>query len=439
MGISTDKGGTRRVTFTLSEGKRGVIRLGAVSMKTAREVDAKVRAIVASKRWGTPLDSSVEAWLCDLEEDIYAKIVTAGLVKPRRARERVTVGGLLDAFQDAHEGARTSALDRADRTLREHFGETRDASAITEGEAEDWRVMLVEHEYASATIARTVKYARQVWKWGTRRALVTRNPFAELRAGSMTNPERQAFVTRETVAKVSEALPDDDWRLLLALSRFGGVRVPSEGLALRWADVNWEHNRLWVRSPKTAHHEGKGGRWLPLFPELVPHLRAAFERAEDGAVMVFEGKAWREGFNPHTTLKRAVKRAGVDRWPRLWHSLRGSRQTELATRFPLHCVCGWLGNSPTVAHSHYLSITDADFERAISTSTDPDTKSGTLAARNPTRREHASARAEGEKSTQLPEGAALEAVGANSCENGRTSNMGPEGLEPSLPFPGSGF
>jgi hypothetical protein len=68
--------------------------------------------------------------------------------------------------------------------------------------------------------------------------------------------------------------------LLVALSRYGGLRCPSEHLALTWADVDWERQRFLVRSSKT------GERWVPLFPELLPHLEAAFDRAEPGAVYV---------------------------------------------------------------------------------------------------------------------------------------------------------
>ena len=54
------------------------------------------------------------------------------------------------------------------------------------------------------------------------------------------NKAREFFVTHEMPTKVLEACPDAEWRLLFALSRFAGLRCPSEHLALRWADINWE-------------------------------------------------------------------------------------------------------------------------------------------------------------------------------------------------------
>jgi hypothetical protein len=51
-------------------------------------------------------------------------------------------------------------------------------------------------------------------------------------------------------------------------------------------------------------------------------------------------------------------------WPRLWHNLRASAQTDLANLFPAHVVCKWLGNTAAIAANHYLQVTDAHFDLA---------------------------------------------------------------------------
>jgi len=65
-----------------------------------------------------------------------------------------------------------------------------------------------------------------------------------------------------------------------------------------------------------------------------------------------------------TEMLRLLRRAGVSSWPRLFHSMRASRQTELQREFPLHVVCSWLGNSPRIAQQSYLLVTEDDFARA---------------------------------------------------------------------------
>jgi hypothetical protein len=151
---------------------------------------------------------------------------------------------------------------------------------------------------------------------------------------------------------------------LFALSRYAGLRCPSEHLALRWADIDWERNRMHVRSPKTEHHEGHEARTVPIFPELRPYLDDAFAVAVEGAEFVIT--RWRSADkNLRTHLLRIIGRAGVAPWPKLWNNLRATRETELEESFPSHVVCAWLGNSRKVAREHYLQVTETHFSKAV--------------------------------------------------------------------------
>ena len=35
------------------------------------------------------------------------------------------------------------------------------------------------------------------------------------------------------------------------------------------------------------------------------------------------------------------------------------------SQFPMHVVCEWIGNDPHVAMRHYLTATEADFQKAV--------------------------------------------------------------------------
>jgi hypothetical protein len=118
-----------------------------------------------------------------------------------------------------------------------------------------------------------------------------------------------------------------------------------------------------VSSPKTEGHEGHGGRWVPLFPELRPYFEAAFEEAPEGAVYVIS--SYRDpAKNLRTRMVKIIKRAGRTPWPKLFHNLRASPETELAAEYPIHVVCAWIGNSALITKKHYLQVTDDYFERA---------------------------------------------------------------------------
>ncbi|MGA2797133.1 MAG: site-specific integrase [Thermoguttaceae bacterium] len=175
------------------------------------------------------------------------------------------------------------------------------------------------------------------------------NPFADMKGcGVRENRSRQYFVTGEEAQKVLDSCPDAQWRLLFALSRFGGLRVPSEPLALRWGDVDWENGRITVHSPKTEHHEGKESRQIPLFPEIRPYLEQVWEQAEPGTEWVIT--RYRSGnANLRTQFERIVRKADLKPWPKPFQNCRSTRETELAETYPIHVVCSWIGNTAAVA------------------------------------------------------------------------------------------
>ena len=83
-------------------------------------------------------------------------------------------------------------------------------------------------------------------------------------------------MSREDTARLIEFAPDAEWRCLIALSRFGGLRVPSEALSLRWSDIDWHRHTIHVPSPKLEHLEGHEEREIPIFKELKPYLQECF-------------------------------------------------------------------------------------------------------------------------------------------------------------------
>jgi len=263
-------------------------------------------------------------------------------------------------------------LHQCRRWLVQFFGADKPLREITQGDADDWRQWLATQGRQSAklgknTIRRHCGRARQLFTAAKKRKLVAENPFAEMKDTTVkANRERDYFVTRAEADKVLTACPNTQWKLLFALSRYGGLRSPSEPLALKWSDIDWAAGRFTVHSPKTEHHEGKATRVVPIFPELRPYLEAAKAAAKRGAEYVITiGNIRRDRYaNQRSRMKRIIERAGLKPWPKLFHNLRASRETELAADHPMHVVCEWIGNTPKVAKEHYLRVTDVDFEYA---------------------------------------------------------------------------
>lgn len=363
--IVNDPNGRRRVLFIAPDGKRKTLRLGKVSVKQAELVKLRVESLVSSLIVGHSPDDETSRWIASLDETMRDRLAAVGLAQPRAARS-IALGAFIDRYLDGRPDLKPRTvvnIQQAKRWLVKFFTEGRELRTITVADAEDWAAFMRKKGLGENTARRHVGRARQLFKAAIRRDHILRNPFEGLAATVRADKGRQFFVTRETIEKVTDVCTDPEWKLLIALSRYGGLRCPSEHLLLKWSDVNWEKSTIRVTSPKTERHEGKGERVIPMFPELRQPLMDVFERAEPGRPFVIT-RYRDEAANLRTQLLRLIRRAGLTPWPKLWHNLRATRQTELAESYPIHVVCGWIGNSRAVAQEHYLQITDAHFVRA---------------------------------------------------------------------------
>ena len=106
-------------------------------------------------------------------------------------------------------------------------------------------------------------------------------------------------------------------------------------------------------------------REIPLSPELLKPLLEVQELADDGEEFVIARRRKTTDANLWRRFGHVVTKAGFEPWPKIYHKLRPSRQSELEDQFPSHVVCQWPGNSQEVARDHYLQTLDSHFETAL--------------------------------------------------------------------------
>ncbi len=363
--IITSKSGHRTIQFKGGDGRRPKITLGKVSRKRAESLRAKVEDLVSASITGESPRASTAEWLKIIGDDLHARIAHAGLADPRSSREAEKLGPFTREYIASRTDVKPGTVKNltvAAEALVGFFGAGRSMKLITPGDAEAFRVHLLGN-WSDNTVRRICGRGRQFFRAAMRRGLVAAEPFADIACAVGTDTSRFRFVTLNEIARVLAACPDAEWRVIFALSRFGGLRCTSEHLSLRWEDIDWEHNRMTVRSPKTEHHEGKASRLVPLFPELRVGLLPLFSECEAGTVHVIN--RYRDhGVNLRTQAHRIIKRAGLEPWPKVFHNMRASRETELCDEYPEHVVCAWIGNSKAVARKHYLHVTDDHWARA---------------------------------------------------------------------------
>ncbi len=361
---------------------------------------------------------------------MHERLVRAGLADPRASEARTTLGTLLDRFENAGVVKETTraAYRQATGSLREHLGADTPVNALTPADADRWRKAIADEGLAPATVAKRVNVAKGVFRKAVRWGIIDSSPFADLRSGSQCNPERAHYIPLATVNAILEACPDNQWRAIIALCRFAGLRCPSELLGLKWSDVNWERARLTVRSPKTAAHEGHAQRVVPIAPELFGILTALFNHAEPGIDAMLP-RLREPGVNLRTTFAKIIARAGESTWPRPFHNLRASCATDWVERFPAHAVAKWLGHSPLIAAQHYLQTRDAHFDLAAGRPTSG-AESGAPAAQNAAQHPTAPIRKESKKRSEVSRVGNVARDPASARESLRIEPMGATGLEP---------
>lgn len=353
-----------KIQLICRDGKRRPIYLGKkLSKRQAETVRSYIEKLAHAVESNTIPDRETSAWLGDVSERLYKKLVTCGLTSAREKIVSQTVERLISDYVASRSGVAEATVARwttVTNHLLAYFGKEKPLIEVTAGDADDFSEYLKSKRTADNSRRRYLGIAKQFFTWAVRHKLIVENPFADQKTTvGDSDPKRQFFVEDELSERILATCPDSEWRLIFALMRFGGLRCPTEVLGLRWEDMLWDKARFRIYSQKTDQT-----RYCPIFPELMPYLRESFELASDGEEFVISKRHGMTHRGLIAQYKRILHFAAVDQYPKLFQNLRSTRQTELTRKHPVHVVCAWLGNSPKVALKHYLQVTDEDFEAA---------------------------------------------------------------------------
>ena len=369
--ISNERNGRKTVQFMAPDGKRKSIRLGKASKRTAEAVKLRVELIVAAMNAGCAVDDETARWLAGLDETMNAKLAAVGLTEKR---ESLSLGLFVDAYVESRVDVKPATKEiwrQGKRGLIRSLGAERSLRKVTPGDADQYKLEMIGEKLAPFTIRKRLQFAKTVFNAAVRKKLIPSNPFSDVTVPA-TMADRKHFVTQEDTFQLLEAAPDHDWRSIIALSRFAGLRCPSEVLSLRWQNIDWDSKVMVVTAPKTEHHPGKGSRIVPIFGDLLPWLEDARKKGATDAVYVVDERfrmaantafGWKN-CNLRTSFQKIIKRAGLRPWPRLFHNLRSSCETESMRNHPMPTVVAWLGHTEEIARRHYCQVTQDEIAKA---------------------------------------------------------------------------
>jgi len=364
--LTTDRRSGEKPGYNIQwiEGKqRRTLHLGGkrYDRKTALRLKDVIERLLYY-RWNPDVipDKMTMHWLQHAPEEIRDKLARAGLIA---VDEKKTCKHLWEAFLNHKKDLKPSTIDsyKACQTFFfETFLPTEPIEKITSDRLSEWRTSLLVKN-ASTSVACYMKVLKTVFNFAVDRDWLAKSPLRKIPTGSFKNKKARRKITLAEYAKLLEACPSQEWRVIIALARIGGLRCPSELQQLRWKDVDWEGNRFLVKSPKTERHEEHSERFVPLFPELRMELERLHTVENEFVIQGFQGTDW----IIYPQFQAISESAGLGKIKSPFRNMRRSRSNEVMREHGSQLESLWIGHSEKVMEDHYFELEDEDFVKAL--------------------------------------------------------------------------
>lgn len=389
MATLTKDGKTWRIRYVDGDGRRHGIRLPGFTKNQAAPVLSRVKELLVAKTANQQMEIHTATWLADVDDSLHQKLVKGGLVgervpDPEPETEELPIGPTLGEFLDGFirrgrtvkDGLKASrqTLNKWKGTrdlLTQCFDSGRPLNEFTLEDGRTFRSWMEKRKIAKTgrnttgsmsenSMRQRMANCKTFFNYAVEEQLIESNPFRRQHSSLVKHDKGKMNIPVEVIAKVIEAAPNVQWRLLIALWRYCGLRK-MEPMNLQWSDVLWSEGKLRVVATKTSHHEGKANRYVPIRDVESYLLDAAELRTDDGRII----NQYRASMsNLHKPMVNLVEAAGIEVWPNLFKNLRSSCENDWLTarEAPAHVIAGWMGHSVDVQNDHYAMVSEGHFE-----------------------------------------------------------------------------
>ena len=288
--------------------------------------------------------------------------LVAGVREGRIAvKNDVTFAAVFEAWLESRSiSARTEAHER--HLCGRHL------TALTERRVQDItrrelaRILKgMKENYSPWTATAVHRLMVGVFALAVRDDIITRSPADRLSPAERPRQKNAKDIERldsATMSKLIAAASTERWKAALALAGLGGLRI-GEVRALRWEDIDFDANALYVRRSLLPSGEAKrtkseaGRRTIALFPELrrlllTWRIKSPRTDLDDYVVCTHDGGHVAER-NLRRALDIAKTKAKLDGGEKRlsWHSLRHSAGSIWLTEYglPVTTVSAMMGHS----------------------------------------------------------------------------------------------
>lgn len=367
--IQFDQPGERRKTITLPS------RFTEDAAKEMRNVVTKLLYFQENGLDYRTEDKRLRTWIETASPILRDKLANHELITiPKRITTKELWDGFLTQKNDVVEST-YKTYRYAEHRFFAFFDRNIDLRELTSEHFERWKSFL-KTEYQSpvngkplveATVTGTLTKTQAVFNWATqKKKYLEVNPLNGVKKGSYKNKEKDRYITMDEYYRLLDVAICQEWRVIFALARIGGLRAPSEVLGVRWSKVDWENNRFTFFDSKRKDKDGNPvERTVPLFPELRVELEALYERDREMTPEFVINRYRDPKTNLGTQFVKSAKAAGLERIPRPYDNMRASRSTEIERKYGPKVESEWIGHTQETARRHYLMVTEDDFTKAM--------------------------------------------------------------------------
>jgi len=328
----------------------------------------KVRGVRVRKSFGTNRYAA-EVALSELKKLRALASATkdwSGLENFLKPKSTITFAMAAEQYMAERADLKPSSIrsykDILKNYLLPRFGE-RELSAITEADIANFQSDLLQ-SVSARRVNNVSGLLRFILKACVRRKFITENPALGVRTLKEKPPEIDPFRPDELTAIIN-ALPAQ-CRPFFVCQAWSGAR-PNELLALRWSDINFRRDEIYIRRGRVFGKEGtpkttSSVRVIPMFPPVKQTLldlqESKTKNIEDHVFLSSSGQP----INTHLDRqwRLACKRAQIRHRPS--YQLR---HTFASTCLTQGCDPGWLSRvlghvSMQTLFKHYARFIDGD-------------------------------------------------------------------------------
>ena len=303
----TNKKKAQAIADELERAAQGIMQAGSERAKLARAILAEAVLDIEREAFTAP---AARKYLSRLLE------VATGETLETWTLETWSAEWLRRKERDSSKGAIARYKSHADAFL-DWLGDDRrrrPLESVTPQHVAEWRDSLRDGGRAGKSVVAYIKDLGSIYLSAMREGIVSFNPCGLVIASTDVHDShsRKPF-TLEEVGKLVAAAPSEQWRGLVLVASFTGLRL-GDAARLSWQSVDLEAKRITLVPSKTK--KKKREVRIPIHPDLLAYFMAAPVHDDSPTAHVFPALA-KEAVNGKNGLSNTfpdiMAAAGVDR------------------------------------------------------------------------------------------------------------------------------